>query len=310
LSVRAGSGKTVGRAFGGFGDVDQAAEIDGARMRLKMSQEMLALAAGVSVRTVIRAGQGTRVSGESLRAICAVLGLDSAALATPAVPVSTGRDEGVLPGTGDPIGGVYVAPVGTQPFLRRVLGFRRTPMRVVFGIVFSVSAAVSAAGMAYGVEKSVKAARWSGEHVFAAGVSRYVNALADGRDNGGALPAYEAMGCPNWETFGSILGSFLRGQVECERTFRTVRLERTVAADGSTLLAVGPVTAEFGHDVARRLSGNPGVSWSVAYGTGRQGRDLAWFDPRRVPREEFPLPPGGNGAWVFVRLSKQLDGRS
>ncbi len=70
--------------------VDQATAIQDGRARLKMSQEHLASAAGISARTVVRAESGFRVSGESLRGICAVLGLDSASLA----PVEGSTDAG------------------------------------------------------------------------------------------------------------------------------------------------------------------------------------------------------------------------
>ena len=56
----------------------QADSIIEARKALRMSQEILAQAAGVSVRTVARVEGGERASDETMKAICAVLGLEPA----------------------------------------------------------------------------------------------------------------------------------------------------------------------------------------------------------------------------------------
>ena len=61
----------------------QALALRAARQKLCMTQEILAGAAGVSARTVMRAERGDEISAENLRAICAVLGLDAGGLAQP-----------------------------------------------------------------------------------------------------------------------------------------------------------------------------------------------------------------------------------
>lgn len=63
--------------------MEQAERIAAARGAARMSQEHLAKAAGVSVRTVIRAEGGHNISPESMRALCAVLDLDAGGIPQP-----------------------------------------------------------------------------------------------------------------------------------------------------------------------------------------------------------------------------------
>jgi len=58
-----------------------AASLRVAREHARMTQAHLAVASGVSVRTVVRAERGARIGHESARALCAVLGLDASNLA-------------------------------------------------------------------------------------------------------------------------------------------------------------------------------------------------------------------------------------
>jgi transcriptional regulator with XRE-family HTH domain len=62
-------------------DMNNMSEILKARReQLRMTQEHLAEAAGLSARTVIRAEQGKVISAEAARALCAVLEMDIASL--------------------------------------------------------------------------------------------------------------------------------------------------------------------------------------------------------------------------------------
>jgi transcriptional regulator with XRE-family HTH domain len=76
--------------------MDRAATISNARGAARMSQDHLAQAAGVSVRTVIRAEGGHPVSHESLRALCAVLGLEATDLDGNAAAADAGGHPGGL----------------------------------------------------------------------------------------------------------------------------------------------------------------------------------------------------------------------
>jgi len=68
--------------------VDAAAMLVTARTQLAMSQQHLAMAAGVSRSTVQRAERGVGISAENARSICAVLNLDMAGhIASPDEPL-------------------------------------------------------------------------------------------------------------------------------------------------------------------------------------------------------------------------------
>ena len=59
---------------------EQGVAIRAARIAMKMTQAHLAAASGVSEKTVRRAEAGDRIGPESLRSLCAALGLDATAL--------------------------------------------------------------------------------------------------------------------------------------------------------------------------------------------------------------------------------------
>ena len=85
----------------------RGAALAGARDRMVMTQEALAAAAGISVPTVKRAEAGRPVQAETLRALCAVLGLDCRDLV------------GAEPTTSDGTPGIAVVKTSPMPAGRR-----------------------------------------------------------------------------------------------------------------------------------------------------------------------------------------------
>lgn len=108
-----------------------------ARASARMTQRHLAAAAGVSERTVSRAERGDPVAAESVRALCAVLGLDAAALPAPKEDGPAASSEGGF--SAPPPGAFWRAAAVCGAFSKRTSG---APGRM--------ASAVLAAGMAFG----------------------------------------------------------------------------------------------------------------------------------------------------------------
>ncbi len=289
--------------------MDQATAIREGRARLKMSQEALAGASEVSVRTLIRAEQGQRVSGESLRSICAVIGVDAAGI-EPSPPVrpdahtEVSPPEAVPPLDADNPQRVPVPPVA-KPFLRRLLGLRAVPLACLMLLV----EAPAFMACLMGTYKTVRAidapTQWTMERHAARSVVAVAHAESTGTGWRRTLPSFEIRTCraPDnllKDAVTDILTNF-RHVDDCP--VRTIVIERTSIA-GGVLLTVGPVGGQFGRYVARRLSGDPSVMWSVAMGSGHQARDLAWFDPRTIPAEDMPKPGDDESSWLFMRMTR------
>lgn len=293
--------------------MDQATAIKEGRARLRMSQEALAGAAEVSVRTLIRAEQGQRVSGESIRAICAVIGIDATDIDVPAaepVPpvVANGTSltgEGGGPGTGTPAQEAVVPDVRV-PLGRRLLGLRQTPLL----LAMTVLALPVMLATLMGTVKAIMAADAPRQWVLERHAARSVIAVSHVESTGAGwqrtLPSFEVPLCKVPEDFlrdaiRDLLTNYRHFEETCRP--RTITIERT-RVPGGVLMAVGPVGGRFGRYVARRLSGDPAVTWSVAMGSGRQARDLAWFDPRAIPPDDMPRPGDDETSWLFVRMAR------
>ena len=312
--------------------VDQAFAIQDGRARLKLSQEHLASAAGISARTVVRAESGFRVSGESLRNMCAVLGLDSGAIApvkddpgaaaaadeAPATPDGTEAD--AEPG-GGPLG--MAEATASMSVIRtrwdRLLALGRTPIKQLpwhrllamhRAQVFSVLAIPMAISCLWcwtpiinKVTIPSDTGRWMMEATASRATAAYLNAIAAGRQ-AARPPALSYFACGEVENPNSPFRMLLATEDGCGFTRHEILIETVRPPDGTVQTIVGPVGREFGRDLARRLSGDPAVGWKVAYATGRQARGLAWFDPREVPTQDLPRPPDARSTWVYVTMSK------
>jgi transcriptional regulator with XRE-family HTH domain len=124
---------------------DIATAIRRQREAQRMTQEHLADAAGVSARTVQRAERGDPLSAEAARALCAVLGLDAAAL--PPRPATAGTDEGGA-----------VAPAGGLVRLMARLGKSTGAAEALGGLAGAAMAAWGAARLADGAASGVDTA--------------------------------------------------------------------------------------------------------------------------------------------------------
>jgi transcriptional regulator with XRE-family HTH domain len=320
--------------------VDQATAIQDGRARLKMSQEHLASAAGISARTVVRAESGFRVSGESLRSICAVLGLDSASIApveapedggipsedVPAGPQAIGESVSeaapeacaageacVQAGPTPRAGGAPMSrleralalgrtPIGHLPW-RRALVLHRAQVAAVVVPLTVVAGLLSWSPIIERVTTLNDTGRWILEAPASQAAAAYVNALAAGR-HVSRPPVLSYFACSQADKPGSPWRMAMAMDHDCGYSRQEILVETVRPQDGSVQTVVGPVGREFGRDLARRLSGDPAVTWKVAFATGRQAQGLAWFDPREVPTQDMPRPPDAPSTWVHVTMSK------
>jgi len=158
-----GEENASGRGLSKTAAGDASSILRRARASARMTQRHLAAAAGVSERTVSRAERGDSVAAESVRALCAVLGLDAAALPAPkeaGQDAGSGSEEGF---SAPPSGSFWRAAAACGAFSKRTSGAsgRTTSAALAAGMAFGASAlAASACILASGrpAEASIGAA--------------------------------------------------------------------------------------------------------------------------------------------------------
>ncbi len=277
-----------------------------ARLSRHMTQEVLASAAGVSSRTVIRAERGDEISVENLRAICSVLGLDAMELVR-------------RPDTEPAGGAVESVAAGAAPIHMRLaaLGAKVFPRLATWR--FSVAAILMLVPAYAGTDYALE---WVSTHFrpweFAdRQVSTVRGTLVAGRVNvvlsrlsAGVAPTPSDMG-PNWDFGGGracytpLMTERLIGRTEtCARTGGP-RIDVRMLGTHDVDFVVGPVDGAFLEAFALQLAAPPGIALRVAVSADAATvpSGAFWFDPRGIDPRRLPSI-GGRTPFLNVRISR------
>ena len=290
------------RGRGGMdGDIGVAARR--ARKGLLLSQEQVADAAGVSVSSVARLERGDGVSDETLKAVCAVVGLDAAALrgaelvSPDPLPAARGPDR----------------PSGRRRALRLAAAWALAcvPLSLI-GVELGVQASIlGSAPQREGVTEMLQqsAVRLRVAEINKAAVAYSSILPADAPDRGWQpwKQGYQVQ----W----SICGRQQSGIVAVATTWDLANLngvpvcsERGIPSivvrrdDASTEFVLGPLEPKLARGLLALLTPDPSVSvQAIATATSDMpGPEPAWSDPRLGPA---PLPVEPEG-FLRIRLGR------
>lgn len=284
----------------------QAAALRAARLRLCMTQEILAGAADVSVRTVIRAEKGEEINAENLRSLCAALGLDAGEVAAapgPATVAAVARD---IPGE---VPGPPALPARSRT-ARAALN-----MSALAGALLALLPVVNlftgyAMSEANG-RPSVHEMSWLAGTVLARDVDELMSRMASGPLSG--EPEISAgrqrlrFDCEERSAWAWLFGRYDRCRLA------TMTVDARAFGPSAAGLAIGPgVDVEILEAFALQLRSEPGTSLRVAFtdGFGTPAPGTFWFDPRGVDANLLPrIRPGRTHMHVVVTRNGREDVR-
>jgi len=277
-----------------------------ARKGRLLSQEQLALAAGVSVSSVARLERGDLVSPETLKSVCAVLDLDAVGLyaAAPSAPAV-------------PAPGAAGTPVPARS---------RWPARLArFGVVAAVGGFLALFGIEMGLQAShvTEAPRIEALHASMYSIAAFrrakelnraaatYSALLPADDPDRAWQPWDQDRPMKWLSCGTkasgvgaalVTGNALDlfGLADCRDVGIAQVVVRRDAEETEALL--GPMPRAAWRDLAGLLTSDPSVAVSVLVSERADlpGPDPDWLDPRRRT-----LPEGAEGpAYLRVRLAR------
>jgi transcriptional regulator with XRE-family HTH domain len=291
--------------------------VKAARDALLYSQEQLAKASGVSVSTIARMERGSVVSAESLKSVCAVLGLDAVSLkgaCADAAPDPTAK--GMPPDPGIDAGPAAVRKrgwAGIVHVLRRDLAVCAASIVLCLFVVEGVlqTSAVTFADRRIGRDEMFLsiALLMSAAEVNRAAVLHSAALPSDHPDR--SWKPWSRYRPWIWHACGT--GSLLRMALvkeadgdgsQCSERSLPQRLSRRDA--DRTEFVVGPVTRDELVTYAGLLTGDPTIALT-AYASpigDLPPDDATWTDPRSATWA--PGPGLGNRLFLHLRVSKAV----